>query len=124
MWAAACFSAAWIVKFCVAVTVDETCDVAVTVTTLFVGTALGAVYSPALLMVPALPLPPLLTATLQFTSVLLRFWTVAVHWEVVETVTSVGVHETVIVGVFVDDGLEPQELKIASNAANPTRKAR
>jgi hypothetical protein len=62
------------VRFCVAVKVDCTCEVAVIVTTLLVGTVPGAVYNPPLEIDPV-PVPP----TDQFTSVLLRFKTVAVH---------------------------------------------
>jgi hypothetical protein len=68
----------------------------VTVTTLLVGTAAGAVYNPPVLIDPV-PVP----LTDQFTNVLLRFKTEAVHCEVPSTVTSVGVHVTVIVGVVV-----------------------
>jgi cellulose biosynthesis protein BcsQ len=50
------------------------CDVAVIVTTLLVGTVAGAVYNPPAVMAPV-PVP----LTDQFTSVLLRFRTVAVH---------------------------------------------
>ena len=62
------------VKLCVPVNVDCTCEVAVTVTTLLVGTVPGAVYNPPLEIDP-LPVP----LTVQFTSVLLRFTTIAVH---------------------------------------------
>jgi hypothetical protein len=54
--------------------VDCTCEVAVIVTTLLVGTVPGAVNNPPLEIDPV-PVPP----TDQFTSVLLRFKTVAVH---------------------------------------------
>jgi hypothetical protein len=114
------------VRFCVAVTVDCTCDVAVTtmmLEALFVpGIVAGAVYNPPLVIDPALPLPPPLMATLQFTRVLLRLRTVAVHCEVVRTVTSLGVHETVIVGVAVVLVLDPQEVTNASAVASPTKK--
>ena len=60
--------AASIVRFCVAVVLDDTWEVAVIVTTLLVGTVDGAVKRPPLLIVPV-PVPP----TLQFTRVLLRF---------------------------------------------------
>lgn len=67
-----------------------------------------------------LPVPvPLIV---QFTSVLLRFSTVAVHCEVDETVTSEGVQEIVIVGVEVLLELEPQEVTMARAAASPKRK--
>src|SRR5579871_6793481 len=55
------------VRPCVAVRVACTCEVAVMVTTLLVGTVAGAVYKPALVMAP-LPVP----LTDQFTRVLLR----------------------------------------------------
>jgi hypothetical protein len=67
-------TAFWRVKLSVAVKVDCTCDTAVIVTTLLVGTVAGAVYKPPLLIDP-LPVP----LTDQFTSVLLTFKTVAVH---------------------------------------------
>jgi hypothetical protein len=105
------------VKLSVAVKVDCTCEVAVIVTTLLVGTAEGAVYSP--LVVPIDPLPVPLTD--QFTSVLLKFVTVAVHCEVPRTVTSVGSHDTVIVGVVVVE-LDPQELTMASVAISPAKR--
>src|ERR1700681_30048 len=50
------------VKFCVVVKVDCTCEVAVIVTTLLVGTVAGAVYTPPLVIDPV-PVPP----TVQFT---------------------------------------------------------
>ena len=62
------------VRFCVAVKLDFACEVAVIVTTLLVGTVAGAVYNPPLVIDPV-PVPP----TVQFTSVLLRLVTVAVH---------------------------------------------
>jgi hypothetical protein len=62
------------VKFCVAVREAITCEVAVIVMTLFVGTVAGAVYKPPLLMEP-LPVP----LTVQLTRVLLTFKTVGVH---------------------------------------------
>lgn len=71
------------VRFCVEVSVDCTCDVAVTVTILMelplesVGSAAGAVYSPPAVIDPADPVP--VVVTVQFTSVLLRFSTFAVH---------------------------------------------
>ena len=84
----------------VAVKLDCACEVAVTVTTLLVGTAAGAVYTPPVLIEPV-PVP----LTDQFTRVLLRFKTEAVHCEVPSTVTAVGVHVTVIVGVVVGGGV-------------------
>src|SRR5579862_6495549 len=57
----------------------------------------------------------------QFTSVLLSFMTVAVHCEVESTVTSAGVHETVIVGVTAVE-VEPQALRTASAAVMPKKK--
>ena len=66
--------ACWSVRLCVAVKVDCTWEVAVIVTTLLVGTVVGAVYKPPLVIVP-FPVP----LTVQFTRVLLRFKTVAVH---------------------------------------------
>src|ERR1700693_1272480 len=76
--------ACWSVRLCVAVKVDCTWEVAVIVTTFLVGTVVGAVYKTPLVIVP-LPVP----LTVQFTRVLLRFKTVAVHWEVPSTITSV-----------------------------------
>ena len=99
------------VKLCVAVNVDCTCEVAVIVTTLLVGTVAGAVYNPPLVIDPV-PVPP----TVQFTNVLLRFTTVAVHCEVPSTVTLTGTHEIVIVGAVVVEGLLPQEIRIAGTA--------
>jgi hypothetical protein len=55
--------------------------------------------------------------TVQFTSVLLSFKTVAVHCEVPSRVTSDGVQDMVMVGATVVE-LEPQELRIASVAAS------
>ena len=57
--------------------VESAWEVAVTVTTLLVGTADGAVYFPVLSIDPNGPVPVPLTA--QFTRVLLKFRTVAVH---------------------------------------------
>lgn len=112
-----------IVRGCVAVTLDCTCEVAVT-TTVLVGTVAGALYNPLCLsIVPGSPLPPLCRATLQFTRVLLRFRTVAVHCEVFNTVTSRGVQDTVIVGVAVLEETEPQDVTRASAAANPKNKS-
>jgi len=91
----------------------------VIVTTLLVGTAAGAVYNPPLLIDPV-PVP----LTDQFTSVLLTFKTVAVHWEVPSTVTSVGLHVTVIVGVVVVVELLPQEIRIAGTAISANKKIR
>ncbi len=108
--------AATMVRFCVAVNVDCACDIAVMVTTLFVGTEAGAVYNPPLVMAPV---PDPLTD--QFTRVLLMFTTVAVHCEVPSTVTSIGTHEIVIVGTTAVV-LEPQELRIASATINPKQR--
>src|ERR1700746_2825120 len=60
------------VRFCVAVRVDCTCEVAGIVTTFLVGTVPGAVYNPPLEIEPV-PVP----LTDQFTRVLLAFNTVA-----------------------------------------------
>jgi hypothetical protein len=109
--------AATIVRLAVAVSVDCACEVAVIVTTLFVGTAAGAVYNPLVVLIDPLLVP----LTDQFTRVLLALRTVAVHWEVPSTVTSVGLHETVIVGVTVV-GAAPQELRTASAAVSPKKR--
>jgi hypothetical protein len=90
------------------------------VITLFVGMLVGAVYSPPLLMFP-LVVPPL---TLQFTRVLLKFKTLAVHWDVASTVTSVGEQETVIVGVAVVLAAAPQELRMAGTESSTRQKNR
>jgi hypothetical protein len=96
------------------------CAVAVMVTAplAVVGTVAGAVYNPAEVIEP-LPVP----LTDQFTSVLLKFKTVAVHCEVPSTVTSTGVQETVIVGVVVVLALEPQEFSNADAAITTIRTA-
>jgi hypothetical protein len=108
------------VRFCVAVKVDCACEVAVIVTTLLVGTVAGAVYNPPLVIEPV-PVPP----TLQFTRVLLKFVTLAVHCEVPSTVTLVGTHEIEIVGVVVAElALLPQELRIAGTAISAKKKRR
>jgi hypothetical protein len=88
----------------------------VTVTTpLFVEGGLdGAVNRPPGVIDPLLPL------TLQFTSVLLSFVTVAVHWEVPSTVTLEGVQTTVMVGVAVVEELLPQELRTAARQPSAT----
>jgi len=111
----------WMVKLAVAVKVDCTWDVAAMVTTLLVGTVEGAVNMPPVLIDPV-PVP----LTDQFTSVLLRFKTVAVHCEVPNTVTEVGVHVTVIVGVVVVVVLLllPQELIQAGMAMSARKKRR
>src|SRR5579872_21978 len=106
------------VKPCVAVRVFCTCEVAVMVTTLLVGTVAGAVYNPALLMEP-FPVP----LTDQFTRVLVRFTTVAVHCAVPSTVTSVGTQDTVIVGATAVE-VEPQELRIAAATTAPASNSR
>jgi hypothetical protein len=100
--------------------VDWACAVAVMVTTLFVGTVAGAVYNPLVILIDPVPVP----LTDQFTSVLLRPITLAVHWEVARTVTSVGVHEAVMVGAVVVLELLPQELKIAGTAISAQKKSR
>ena len=106
------------VMFCVAVKLDCACEVAVIVTTLFVGTAAGPVYSPPLEIDPV-EVPD----TDQFTSVLLRFVTVAVHCEVPSTLTLVGKHEIAIVGVVVVvAALFPQELRIAGTPISAKKK--
>lgn len=107
----------WMVRFCVAVNVDCTCEVAVIVITLLVGTLAGAVYRPPELIDPV----PVVTA--QFTKLLLRLTTVAVHCEVPRMVTSLGMQEMVMVGVTVVL-LAPQELRTASAAVNPKKKRR
>jgi len=71
------------VTLAVAVKLDCACEVAVIVTTLFVGTVAGAVYTPPLVIEPT-PVP----LTDQFTRVLLALRTVAVHCAVPSTVTS------------------------------------
>jgi hypothetical protein len=83
----------------------------------------GAVYSPPEVMEPKLP-PVTVPVTVQFTSVLLRFKTFAVHWEVASNVTLDGVHEMVIVGVTVVEVELPQELRIASAAVSPNKNKR
>jgi hypothetical protein len=55
----------------------------------------------------------------QFTSVLLSFKTLAVHWEVPSNVTSVGVQNMVMVGVVVEVVDDPHELRIPSVAISP-----
>ena len=88
------------------------------VTTLLVGTVAGAVYNPPLVMDPV-PVP----LTVQFTRVLLRFVTVAVHCEVPSTVTLAGTHEIVIVGdVVVVAALLPQEERIAGTPIRAKKK--
>ena len=68
----------------VVVKVDCDWEVAVMVTTLFVGTVAGAVYKPLVIPIDPLPVP----LTDQFTRVLLVLSTVAVHCAVPSTVTS------------------------------------
>ena len=114
--------AATIVKLAVAVRVDCTCEVAVIVTILVLGTVAGAVYSPPLLIEPV---PDPLTD--QFTRVLLALRTVAVHCAVPRTVTSapvpwVGMHVAVMDGVTVVLALLPQELRIAGKAISAKKK--
>src|ERR1700722_15637364 len=99
------------VTLSVAFRLPSTCEVAVIVMTLLVGTVAGAVYNPPLLIDP-FPDP----VTVQFTKVLLRLATVATHWEVPSTVTSVGSQETLIVGVAVVE-LGAGEFRPARGAA-------
>ena len=120
--------AATMVSVVVPVKVDCTWEVAVIVTVL-VGGLEGAVYKPALVIDPALPVPPPVTLTLQFTRVLLSLTTVAVHCAVPRTVTSdpvpwVGTHEAVMVGVATVLGLLPQELRIAGTAISAKKRRR
>jgi hypothetical protein len=115
--------AATMVRLAVAVSVDCTWEVAVIVTTFVLGTVAGAVYSPLVLSIEPLPVPP----TDQFTSVLLALRTVAVHCAVPRTVTSapvpcVGTHEAVMDGVTSVLALLPQELRIAVAAISVTKK--
>jgi hypothetical protein len=115
--------AATMVRLAVAVSVDCTWEVAVIVTMLVLGTVAGAVYSPLVLSIDPLPVPP----TDQFTSVLLAFRTVAVHCAVPRTITSapvpwVGTHEAVMDGVTAVLAVLPQELKIAGTAISATKK--
>ena len=117
------------VRPCVAVSVEATWEVAVMVTALYCwvgpGITAGAVYNPPLVIDPKFspvgaPVAPL---TDQFTSVLLSFKTVAVHWEVPSNCTSAGVQDIVMVGAVVVV-LDPQELTIASVAVSPKKKRR
>jgi hypothetical protein len=105
------------VMLCVAVKEACTCEVAVIVMTLFVGTIAGAVYKPPLFMDP-LPVP----LTVQFTKVLLTFKTLARHCEFASGATSVGVHDTLIVGVGAVLGVLPQEFRIAAKAISTKKK--
>jgi hypothetical protein len=112
------------VRLWVAVKVDCTCEVAVIVTTftatlLLVGKFAGAVYKPPGVIDPV-PVP----LTVQFTRVLLSFKTLAVHCDMLSKVTSVGVQETVIVGVTAVLALLPQELRIAGTAISAKNKIR
>jgi len=106
----------------VVVKVDWACAVAVIVTTLFVGTVAGAVYIPLVILIDPFPDP----LTDQFTSVLFRPVTLAVHTDVPSTVTWVGEHEAVMVGAVVVLLLEllPQELRSAGTAINAQKKRR
>jgi hypothetical protein len=104
-------------------------DVAAIFTVYGVGTALGAEYSPAELMVPIVPLPPWTLFTDQLTAAL-KFpvpETVAEHWLVWVVGTVAVEHETatdVIVGVGADvpplEGLPPPQ----PDSVKDTRKAR
>ena len=94
-------------------------EVAVIVTTLFIGTAAGAVYKPLVVSIDPLPVP----LTDQFTSVLLALCTVAVHCAVPRTVTSapvppVDTQEAVMDGVTAVE-LDPQALSIVNAAISP-----
>jgi hypothetical protein len=115
------------VRACVAVKLDCTCEIAVIVTVLYCwldpGITVGAVYNPPAVMDPTLdPVgAPEAAVTVQFTSVLLRFKTLAVHWDVPSRVTSVGVQDMVMVGVVAVE-LDPQELKIPSVVTSPKKK--
>ena len=116
--------AASMVTDVVEVRLDCDWEVAVIVTTLFVGTVAGAVYKPLVVSIEPLPEP----LTDQFTSVLLALSTVAVHCAVPSTVTSapvpsVATHEAVMEGVTAVE-LAPQELRIAVAAVRPKKKRR
>ena len=65
------------VMVAVPLVVESALEVAVIVTTLFVGTAGGAVYKPLLSIEPNEPLP--IPLTVQVTRVLLKFKGVALH---------------------------------------------
>ena len=111
----------WMVTVVVVLKVDWACAVAVIVTTLFVGTVAGAVYIPLVILIDPLPVP----LTDQFTSVLLRPFTLAVHTEVPSTVTWAGEQEAVMVGaVVVLLELLPHELRIAGTAIIAQKKRR
>jgi hypothetical protein len=62
-----------------------------------------------------LPVPVPLTD--QFTNVLVRFTTIAVHWEVPRTGTLAGTQETVIVGVVLVAVFDPHDESSARLAA-------
>lgn len=94
-------------------------EVAVMVTTLFVGTVAGAVYKPLVVSIEPLPVP----LTDQLTRVLLTLSTLAVHCAVPSTVTSapvppVDTHEAVMDGVTAVEP-DPQELRIVNAAISP-----
>ncbi|PYX86899.1 MAG: hypothetical protein DMG68_13700 [Acidobacteria bacterium] len=55
------------------------CETAVTAKGLFAGTAEGGVYTPDVLIVPTVALPPAVPATCQVTCVLLVLFTVALN---------------------------------------------
>lgn len=105
-------TAAVMVMVAVPVRVVCACATAVIVTTLAVGTALGAVYTPAVLMKPFAAVPPATVFTCQFTSVLLKFRMVAVHCTIPLTVTELLLQETEMLGVAAVE--EPQEFKTSS----------
>jgi hypothetical protein len=65
--------------------------------------------------------PVLVPLTVQFTSVLLRFKTLAVHWDVPSNVTSEGVQDMVMVGVVAEVLDDPQELRNPSVAISPKK---
>jgi len=74
--------------------------VAVTVWDLAV---IGAVYTPAVVMVPTVELPPAIASTYQVTAVLVAFCTAAVNCAVAPTamLAEVGLSETLITGAAV-----------------------
>jgi hypothetical protein len=83
--------------------VGSACEVAVTVTAGGLGTAVGAVYSPEVVIVPhAVPVQPV-PETLQFTAVLVVPVTDALNccFPAVETVAEAGDTETVMTGAMI-----------------------
>jgi hypothetical protein len=64
---------------------------------------------------------PVAPVTVQFTSVLLRFKTLAVHWDVPSSVTSEGVQDMVMVGAVAEVLDDPHELRIPSVAISPKK---